>query len=110
MRSHSITYRARRSACRLHASPRPKPRSEKRQRPRHNYLPATHRHSSGMPRIFSVLVIGTGRWGSNRRKCGQWGMMAEETRAAAPAEPFVISEEGLRKAEEYVQQEEGAGN
>jgi len=37
--------------------------------------------------------------------------MAEETKpAAAAAEPLAITEEGLRKAEEYVQQEEGAAN
>lgn len=36
--------------------------------------------------------------------------MAEQVKAAAEAEPVVISEEGLRKAEEFVQQEEGAGN
>ena len=37
-------------------------------------------------------------------------MMAEETKPAAVADDSVISEEALRKAEEYVQQEEGAGN
>ncbi|HTS41843.1 MAG TPA: TRAP transporter fused permease subunit [Xanthobacteraceae bacterium] len=36
--------------------------------------------------------------------------MAEETKPAAAAEPLAITEEGLRKAEEYVQQEEGAAN
>jgi hypothetical protein len=36
------------------------------------------------------------------------GMMAEEVKAGV--ETLVISEEQLRKAEEYVQQEEGAAN
>ena len=36
--------------------------------------------------------------------------MAEEIKQAMAAEPVAITEEGLRKAEEYVQQEEGAGN
>ena len=36
--------------------------------------------------------------------------MAEDTKPAAMADTSAISEEGLRKAEEYVQQEEGAGN
>src|ERR1700674_4085400 len=37
-------------------------------------------------------------------------MMAEEIKPVTAAEPLAISEEPLRKAEEYVQQEEGAGN
>jgi TRAP transporter 4TM/12TM fusion protein len=36
--------------------------------------------------------------------------MAEETKQAAAEEPSAISAEALRKAEEYVQQEEGAAN